>query len=691
MSDKTYIYIRKNAGNNTFTMPGGFSSNVEIHAWGAGGGAGIRAVGSGGGYATTVATINSGDTVEILVGKAGGNGNYPSGGIGGAGFSDGRFKGGTAGNVVDEDADTSAGGGGGSASAVVVNSTPVCVAAGGGGAGGLGDDSGSGIAGNPGGVYSSLTGNTIGGNSPNGGTSGGGGGGGYLGGSAGASYGDDQGNAPGGWGGQNYGDVTLPGSGIAAGGKTTSYYPSGSAYANAGEDGYVVLILERQSQMSIKESGVWKTISDSYVKISEPRVVAVATSQTFAAIPGTKTIYTATGSSSYVVPPGITSLTIDMIASGGSGSGGSDFGTGGGGSGGFYQGYTYAVTPGAKINYSVGASGENTIFGDLTCTPGGNGQFSGPGGTAGSPNGTVGGASSFPGFAIGGNGADSPFGKGGAGGVGGGPSVSGNSGASATGYGAGGGGGGNNRGGGGGSPAFISIIPSGPSTRSFTVPAGVYTVTVSYVTPTGLQTHVQAVTPGDIIPISVGDFGQESRFGSFTIPEFSKQVLRYRGQVDHIVAINVQVVTATGGAVSSVGYNATQISAAAAAGITYSIPTEIYHGDLYSTIDFSPITTSSVLNNIKLIGTKNSGRNFGPTISIQPTASNGYTAGVTLAYDPSSNEDYYDITLTLQQQGYFTINYDLPVVASGWRKIKQVWVKEGNEWKAVVNRNILPS
>ena len=199
------------------------------------------------------------------------------------------------------------------------------------------------------------------------------------------------------------------------------------------------------------------------------------------------------------------------------------------------------------------------------------------------------------------------------------------------------------------------------------------------------------VTPGDTIPVSVGDFGQESKFGSFTIPGFSKQVLRYAGQVDHIVAINVQVVTASGDAVSSSGYNATQIAAAAAAGITYSVPTEIYHGDLYSTIDFSPIATSSVLNNIKLIGTKNSGRNYGPTISTQPTASNGYTAGVTLAYDPASNEDRYDITLTLQQQGFFTVNYDLPIIISGWRKISQIFYKEGNEWKALDGRNSLPT
>lgn len=527
-----------------------------------------------------------------------------------------------------------------------------------------------------------------------GGGSGGGGGGYPLGGARGVSYGDDQQGSGGGGGGQNYGNITISGSGRISGGRSIVLAPASPPYGDAGYPGFAVLVLQRKYNVRIKDT-TWKNVTEIYTKIGESRPSVTPVTVSYAGVGDTKILKTTVESSSYKVPPGVTSLNIDMIAHGGNASGNDDFGSPGGGSGGYYQGYTYAVTPGEVINYTVGGSGSNTVFGILTCTPGADGARGSiglPGALGGSPNGTQGEGGGTPSTgARGGKGADSPFGTGGAGGVGGGPGSTGAAGSNATGYGAGGGGGGNNKGGGSGSPAFISITPVGLATGSFKVPAGVFTVTIEYLTPTGLQTHVQAVTPGDTIPVSVGDYGQESKFGSFTIPGFSKQVLRYRGNVDHLVTINVQVVTASGDAVSSSGYNAAQISAAAAAGITYSIPTEIYHGDLYSTIDFSPIRTSSVLNNIKLIGKKNSGRDVGPSITTQPTASNSYTAGVTLVYDPSSGEDNYDITLTLQQQGFFTVKYDLPIILSGWRKISQVFYKEGNEWKALDGGNSLPT
>jgi hypothetical protein len=258
-------------------------------------------------------------------------------------------------------------------------------------------------------------------------------------------------------------------------------------------------------KLFIKDSGTWKQVQKIFIKNGGTwQTVGVGSisvsgsnKQFYPDILNTVTYYT--GSGTFTVPAGVTSLSVTMIAGGGSGNGGDDWGSGGGGSGGYYQNYIYYVTPGSTISYSVGAAGANTTFGSLTCTAGGNAPSGTTGGSGGSPGGTAGqngnqSGSQYP--AIAGKGADSPFGTGGAGGVGGGPHVTGNPGSPGTGFGSGGGGGGNNASGGLGAPGFIKIVPTTTvafgdliinattSTRSgasysFTVPANVYRLTVS--------------------------------------------------------------------------------------------------------------------------------------------------------------------------------------------------------------------
>ena len=126
----------------------------------------------------------------------------------------------------------------------------------------------------------------------------------------------------------------------------------------------------------IKDGGVWKSpttalINDSGIgKQFYPDTVSTSS-------------YTTPGSYTYTVPATVTSLSITMIAGGGSGSGGSDYGSSGGGSGGYYQNQVYAVTPGQVINLTVGGTGQNTTFGTLTCTAGSNGINSTGGGSPG--------------------------------------------------------------------------------------------------------------------------------------------------------------------------------------------------------------------------------------------------------------------------------------------------------------------
>jgi hypothetical protein len=322
-------------------------------------------------------------------------------------------------------------------------------------------------------VNGGLTATSDGGNSVDAWASGGGGGGGYYGGLAGTSYGDDSGNAPGGNGGQNYGNITIAGSGALPGGLTTTYYPTTPTnIGRAGYPGYIIMIFTRKPGLQIKNadgSGDWVTVNNSYTK------VPTFTYTVWATIPPT-TINLTSSSGIFTVPPGVYSLTLTMIGGGGNGNANTDYHPGpGGGSAAYFSNVVVSVTPGQAISYSVGAAGaSNSInpyqsdgtastFGALsagggrgghwrgTNTPYPSNEAAGEGGVAtgaGGVNGTAG----NNGNRYGGNGfgASSPYGIGGAG-------TSSGAGGRASGYGAGGGGGGNNSGQGSGSPGLITL------------------------------------------------------------------------------------------------------------------------------------------------------------------------------------------------------------------------------------------
>ena len=166
------------------------------------------------------------------------------------------------------------------------------------------------------------------------------------------------------------------------------------------------------------------------------------------------------GSGSFSVPSGVTSVQVLVV--GGGGTGGHQVG-GGGGAGGFVEAPSYPVTPGGSVPYSVGAGGPAPGFqpSSNTSYPGGNSTF----GVITALGGGGGGGHNGPGGGIPtGNGPGGPGGSGGGGGAGpGGNSAGGaNQGPSGgyTGYGNGGGngqfgwsGGGGGGAGGGGQPA----------------------------------------------------------------------------------------------------------------------------------------------------------------------------------------------------------------------------------------------
>lgn len=104
---------------------------------------------------------------------------------------------------------------------------------------------------------------------------------------------------------------------------------------------------------------------------------------------GSVKVFTTTGSSTWQVPSGVTSINVLVVGGGGGGGGAktsSNVGVGGGGgAGGFVNNTTYAVTPGQNITVTVGAGGTgggpsaeatnggDSVFDTITATGGGAG------------------------------------------------------------------------------------------------------------------------------------------------------------------------------------------------------------------------------------------------------------------------------------------------------------------------------
>ena len=276
MSAQQVIFQYLSAGSNILTVPAGFSNQVLVYAWGAGGGTGYNGpVGGGGGFAQGILTVNAGDSMVISVGETGHQGPRDGSGIGGDGSSPVMsLSGGTTGagqpTNHNDDQHYGAGGGGGAATAVFVNNIPMLLAAGGGGGGG-GRAEQTGSPGFAGGVATVTSTTPRGGASVAGYSVGGAGGGGYpYGGAGGLTFGDDAGNATGGYGGQNYANALVTsgtitaGSGVTPGGVSNALYPKAKRGYN-GYDGAVIVIFTKSFRAWIKDT-TWKEANNAWVK-----------------------------------------------------------------------------------------------------------------------------------------------------------------------------------------------------------------------------------------------------------------------------------------------------------------------------------------------------------------------------------------------------------------------------------------
>jgi hypothetical protein len=185
---------------------------------------------------------------------------------------------------------------------------------------------------------------------------GGGGGAGYpLGGAGGTTYGDDAGAATGGYGGQNYANASVTsstltaGSGTVPGGVSNAVYPRANR-GYAGYDGAVIIIFTKAFTAYIKNTSAWKELTNAYVKVPP------STRTITRIIPPTTDTYNSTGTQTFTIPAGITTVDLTVVGAGG-GGGGSDSSPGASGRGGTRIAGTLAVSPGQILTISVGSGG----------------------------------------------------------------------------------------------------------------------------------------------------------------------------------------------------------------------------------------------------------------------------------------------------------------------------------------------
>ncbi len=156
--------------------------------------------------------------------------------------------------------------------------------------------------------------------------------------------------------------------------------------------------------------------------------------------------------------------------------------------------------------------------------------------------------------------------------------------------------------------------------------------------------------------ISDSKFSGEAATSEMSNVEVTKQVFRFRGNVDHILYIKVGCAESGAPTYSGSGSSGTLESGAAAAGITYDespsgYEGEGWHGDLSATIDLTPYN-SALVNASKIHDATLSvaSKRGGSTISIvqQPTTSNNYEAIIKI-YEPNGGEGYFDFSLTFRE------------------------------------------
>lgn len=189
---------------------------------------------------------------------------------------------------------------------------------------------------------------------------------------------------------------------------------------------------------------------------------------------------------------------------------------------------------------------------------------------------------------------------------------------------------------------------------TFTVPAGIYTLTVSYPTArSGIQSQTLSVTPGDNISYNIAGFGGASTFGSVTAPIFDTPVFYVSLSVDSYIQMIISCATPDGVPYSGSGGYPNP----AGTGNTFSIAHEGDHGQLGKYISITPVSTTVCLNSLQTYVSAGSGRDGNWRTYIQPYASGDSILFGAYIQDQYYSEGGYSVTWNLQQQVPFTVSW----------------------------------
>jgi len=200
-----------------------------------------------------------------------------------------------------------------------------------------------------------------------------------------------------------------------------------------------------------------------------------------------------------------------------------------------------------------------------------------------------------------------------------------------------------------------STTYSTPGTYSYTVPAGITQLTVSYITTTGTTSSTVSVTPLSTVSVTIGDYGSGSSFGALSAPAYSSTVTTWSGNVDQAPGIYVmqQVATSTALSYSGTGTQGVLEPGASAAGIFYDETSEGNQGDFEATVSLNTVPISTLVNPYRIAITSFSGRGS-YTLTQQPSAGNTYRYQIAIS-DPAASNAAYSYTATLQQIVALTI------------------------------------
>lgn len=197
---------------------------------------------------------------------------------------------------------------------------------------------------------------------------------------------------------------------------------------------------------------------------------------------------------------------------------------------------------------------------------------------------------------------------------------------------------------------------STPGTYNYTVPNGVTSVNVSYITTSGTTSTSRSVTPGEVVTVTIGNYGSGSSFGAFSAPAFSLNVCEISTRVDQSPGLGIDQAVATSSPITFTGSGTQDIlePAAQSSGIYYDEYTEGNQGDWNANVTLRTTATSYLVNPYQVAVTAFNGRGSNQIVQ-QPSAGNSYRYRI-LIFDSSAGSADYSWTVTLQQIVALTIS-----------------------------------